>query len=73
MELAAGALVAVMVLVLVIRRLRRRPGADAVDGDTLAENASFAAEKLVGLGRGTRRRADDGDSGSDGGGDGGGG
>lgn len=72
MELAAVAVVAAVVLVLVIRRLRRGPGTDEVDGDTLAENAGFASEKLAELGRAARRRPADSDSGGDGGGDGGG-
>lgn len=71
MELAAVALVAVVVVVLVLWRKRRGPGTDEVDGDTLAENAGFATEKLAEIGRAARRRRDDGDSGGDGGGDGG--
>lgn len=72
MELAAVAVVAVVVIVLILRRLRRGPGTDEIDGDTLAENAGFATEKLAELGRAARRHRDDGDSGGDSGGDGGG-
>jgi hypothetical protein len=39
-----------------------------VDGDTLAENAGFAGEKLAELGQAARRGPADTDSGGDGGG-----